>query len=350
MKPSFFLLAIFLLSPFSAIHSDEPGAKPVPIIFDTDITGDVDDVLALAMLHTLADRGKCEILGVTISKANDLAAPFVDAVNTFYGRPDIPIGVGENLPPRDSKYLALVKERDGDAFRYPHDVGISQEAEKAVPLIMRLLENADDKSVAIMQVGLATNLAPLLEADGAMGLIEAKVDHLSVMAGAFETIRGNNRYLEANVRNHISSMQALASKWPDKTPVIWSGFSIGIAAPYPRESIANDFGYLKHHIVRESYLLHSGPNHDRPTWDLTSVLYSVFPDRKYFDLSERGRVSVLDDGYTHFSPQQGVEWAGKTQETVSKERARDRYLKMSPQQVARVQEALVQFVAAPPKG
>ena len=80
------------------------------------------------------------------------------------------------------------------------------------------------------------------------------------------------------------------------------------------------------------------------------MLYSVFPDRKYFDLSERGRVSVLDDGYTHFSPQQGVDWAGKTQETVSKERARDRYLEMSPLHVARVQEALVLFLAAPPKG
>ena len=65
-------------------------------------------------------------------------------------------------------------------------------------------------------------------------------------------------------------------------------------------------------------------------------------------LSE-GESVFLDDGYTHFSPQQGVEWPGKTQETVSKERARDRYLKMSPQQVARVQEALVQFVAAPPE-
>ena len=123
----------------------------------------------------------------------------------------IPIGVGENLPSRDSKYLALVKERDEDAFRYPHDVEISQEAKKAVPLIMRLLENADDKSVAIIQVGLATNLAPLLEADGAMELIEAKVDHLSVMAGAFETIRGNNRYLEANVRNHNPTKTPLSS-------------------------------------------------------------------------------------------------------------------------------------------
>ena len=83
---SAFVVALLLSA--SPVHS----AEPVRIIFDTDITGDVDDVLALAMLHTLADRRECTIEAVTISKINPLAAPFVDAVNTFYGRPDIPIG------------------------------------------------------------------------------------------------------------------------------------------------------------------------------------------------------------------------------------------------------------------
>jgi len=38
-------------------------------------------------------RGECALLAVTITKDNELAAPFTDAVNTFYGRGDIPIGV-----------------------------------------------------------------------------------------------------------------------------------------------------------------------------------------------------------------------------------------------------------------
>ncbi|TWT38877.1 hypothetical protein [Blastopirellula retiformator] len=42
------LLLIFTSIPFAA------AAEPVPVIFDTDISGDVDDVLALAMLHALA--------------------------------------------------------------------------------------------------------------------------------------------------------------------------------------------------------------------------------------------------------------------------------------------------------
>jgi len=315
-------------------------AEPVPVIFDTDITGDVDDALALAMLHTLADRGKCDILAVTISKSNPLAAPFVDAVNTFYGRPDIPIGVGENLPERESKYLHLVNEKNDGEFRYPHDIGVSTEPEKAVALIRRVLEQADDHSVAIIQVGLATNLAALLDTEGGKALITEKVDHLSLMAGAFETINGNNHYLEANVKNHIDSMKKIANEWPDAVPAIWSGFKIGISAAYPRESIANDFNYVDHHIIKEAYLLYCGPNHDRPTWDLTSVLYSIFPDRGYFDFSVKGRVSVADDGFTTFTRPRGK---------VTPRFDRDRYLLMSEEQAARVQEALVHLVAQPPR-
>ncbi|MEM9016290.1 MAG: nucleoside hydrolase [Verrucomicrobiota bacterium] len=342
MKPSLIALLVFLLGAVAK-------AEPVPVIFDTDITGDVDDVLALAMLHSLADRGHCEILAITISKENELAAPFVDAVNTFYGRPDIPIGVGENLPPRESRFLSLVKEKDGDEFRYPHDIGVSKEPEKAVPLIQKTLEDAKNGSVAIIQVGLATNLAQLLKTDGAKELIQTKVDHLSVMAGAFETINGNNRYLEANVRNEIPTMQTLADQWPDAVPAIWSGFKIGISAPYPRESIAKDFDYVDHHIVKEAYLLHSGPNHDRPTWDLTSVLYSVFPDRGYFDYSVPGRVTVEDDGFTRFTRSAGNRWDAQTPVDAPGRLTRDRYLLMDEAQAARVQEALVHLVVQPPR-
>ncbi len=340
MKPLFALLCLFLVT--------TAQAEPIPVIFDTDITGDVDDVLALAMLHTLADRGQCEILAVTISKENELAAPFVDAVNTFYGRPDIPIGIGEDVPYRDSKYLHLVKEKNGDDFRYPHDIGVTKEPELAVPLLLKTLAASKDKSVAIIQVGLACNIAQLLESDGGRALVEKKVHHLSVMAGAFETINGVNRYLEANVRNHIPSMQALAAEWPDSVPAIWSGFKVGISAAYPRESIAKDFEYLDHHIVKESYILHSGPDHDRPTWDLTSVLYSVFPERGYFDYSPRGRVTVEDDGFTRFRPVPGTPWGSEKKSENPATQQRDRYLVVNGEQAARIQDVLIMLVSQPP--
>lgn len=303
------------------------------IIFDTDITGDVDDVLALAMCHTLADRGACDLLAVTISKIDPLTGPFADAVNTFYGRPDLPIGITRQAQVRPSRYLKLADEKDGDAFRYPHDLLKNEDAPDAVELLRKTLAAQPDHSVTLIQVGLAVNVLRLAEA--APDLVKQKVKLLSVMAGGFQTINHGNHYLEANVINDVPAMQKLARLWPDEVPIVWSGYEIGIAVTYPRESIAADFGYVPHHPVREAYLLHSGPNHDRPSWDLTSVLYAVNPERGYFDLSPAGRVTVEDDGFTRFTPAKD----GK---------GRDRFLILHAAQAARVREALVQLVVQPP--
>ncbi len=317
------------------------AAEPVKVIFDTDISGDVDDVLALAMIHALADRKECELLAVTISKVNPLTGPFVDAVNTFYGRPDLPIGVTHNARKQESKYLHLVLKKQGGKFRYPHDVISNKTLPDAVSLLRKTLAGSADHSVVIIQVGLATNLADLVESKAdqfsslsGVELVRKKVKLVSVMAGAFATINGNKHYLEANVRKGIGSMQRFANQWPEDVPVIWSGFEIGLAAAYPRQSIARDFRYCRHHIVTESYLLHSGPDHDRPCWDLTSVLYAVRPNRLYFNVSQTGLVRVEDDGYLFIKPG---------------ESKRDRYLIMNPVQTIRVIEALQFLVSQPPR-
>src|SRR6516165_125290 len=113
------------------------GAEPVGLIFDTDICGDCDDVLALGMIHALESRGACRLLAVTVSVDNDLAAPFVDAVNTFYGRGDVPIGtVGKGGVVQPSKYLGLVEERDAQGrYRHPHDLISGKDAPSATALL-----------------------------------------------------------------------------------------------------------------------------------------------------------------------------------------------------------------------
>ncbi|WDQ16004.1 nucleoside hydrolase [Rhodopirellula sp. P2] len=316
-------------------------AKPLPVIFDTDITGDCDDVLALAMLHALQDRGECELKAVTISKVNPLAAPFVDAINTFYGRGDLPIGATREAQRRESRYLKLCKTRDGDRFRYPHDLLSSDDAPTAVEVLRRTLAQSDDASVVIIQVGLATNLADLLDSKGdeisplnGAELLRKKCKLISVMAGCFGPTLGKPRHDEANVVNGIDAMQRFADRSPEEVPVVWSDYRIGIAAAYPRESIARDFSYVPHHPVREAYLLHSGPNHDRPTWDLTSVLHAVRPDGHYFGLSQPGRVIVDDKGFTEFHPDA---------------KGRDQLLKMSPEQAIRVIEVQRALSSQPPR-
>jgi hypothetical protein len=319
------------------------GAEAPKIIFDTDITGDVDDVLALAMCHTLADRGACELLGVTISKNNPLTASFVDAQNTFYGRPDLPIGVTRDpsAQKRESRYLKLADSPD-----YPHDLRRNDDACEAVDLLRELLVKQPDHSVSLISVGIASNMANLLKSRAdrhspleGPALIRQKVKLLSIMAGAFTFANKTNYHLEANVINGIGFMQTVADQWPESVPVIWSGFEIGESLPFPRQSIAQDLNDLPYHIVKESYLLHSGPEHDRPCWDQSSVLYAVFPDRGYFGVSNPGRVTVANDGFTRFTPPN----------KDSKGNPRDCFLTMTPTQQARVLEAIVQLTVQPPR-
>ncbi|MCL5745638.1 MAG: nucleoside hydrolase, partial [Acidobacteria bacterium] len=60
------------------------AADPVRVIFDTDMGNDIDDAVALAILHALESRGESKLLAVTITKDNPIAAPYVDIVITFY--------------------------------------------------------------------------------------------------------------------------------------------------------------------------------------------------------------------------------------------------------------------------
>ena len=122
------------------------------------------------------------------------------------------------------------------------------------------------------------------------------------MAGAFTQIRGKKGQLydhkEYNIVKDIPAAKSIASDWP--TEIVWSGFEIGISLAYPHQSIERDFRYVKHHPLAEAYVLYNPPPHNRPTWDLTSVLYGVRPEHSYFGISEPGSVFVAEDGLTTF--------------------------------------------------
>jgi purine nucleosidase len=190
----------------------------------------------------------------------------------------------------------------------------------------------------IAQVGFSTNLARLLDSPAdedsplsGVELVRRKVKRLSLMAGAFTTIEGNSHYREYNVIKDVKSAQALAERWP--TPMVYSPFEIGIALPYPAASIERDYGYVPHHPLAEAYIRRNPPPHNRPTWDLTSVLYGILGDRGYFDLSPRGKVTVEADGFTRFEEDS---------------RGNHAYLVLKPEQRPRVLEALVQLSSQPP--
>lgn len=340
LKGFFLLMWAFSATGVTAevVPTGTTAETPLSLIFDTDIGNDVDDVLALGVVHALTSRGECQLAAVTVTKDHPLSAPFVDAINTFYGRGNIPVGVVRGgATPEASKFTGLADQLDGNSLRFPHDLKSGTQAPEAVALLRHTLTNAKDGTVVIVQVGFSTNLARLLasKADDisdltGVELVRKKVRLLSVMAGAFGD-SPKTAPAEYNVKLDIPSAQAVVSDWP--TPIVFSGFEVGLAVPYPAQSIERDFGYVAHHPLAEAYVLYNPPPHNRPTWDLTSVLYAVRPDRGYFDLSPPGRVRVTDAGVTSFEPD-----ATGTR----------RYLILRPDQRSRVAEALVQLASQPP--
>ena len=335
----FFVAAFGLATPVAL-----RAAAPVPVIFDTDICGDCDDVAALAMLHALESREHCRLLAVTVTANHPLAAPFVDCINRFYGRTEIPVGVVRpGGVEEQSVYLKLAEAADDDpAFagkeRYPHALRHANDAPDAVTVLRKALAAAEDGSVIVIQVGFSTNLARLLDspADGVSPLdgktlVAKKVKLLELMAGAFQPIDGNAAYAEYNVFKDRAAAAKLAEAWP--TEMIWSGFEIGIALPYPSQSIVEDFRDVPHHPVKEAYTIYSPPPQNRPSWDLTSVLGGVLGHRGYFDRSPPGKVTVTEKGATTFTPDP----QGKHRYLVLKDDAAR----------ARVIEALVQLSSQP---
>jgi len=272
--------------------------EPVRLIFDTDIGNDIDDALALAMIHGLESLGEAKLLAVTITKDNPWAAVYVDLVNHFYGRGAIPIGVvRDGKTPEDSRMIRVPAERrkaDGSLL-YERKLASSRDAPEATGLLRRVLAGEKDRSVVIVQVGFSTNLARLLESPGGRDLVARKVRLLSIMAGQYPT--GKPEY---NVRVDVPSAQRVFSQWP--TPIVASGFEIGLSILYPASSIEKDFAYVANHPIADAYRSYKAMPYDRPTWDLTSVLYAVRPQGGYFSLSPRGRISAAADGTTRFEP------------------------------------------------
>lgn len=309
-----------------------PG--PVRVIFDTDMGNDVDDALALGILHALETRREAKLLAVTITKDNPYAAAFVDLEDTFYRRGEIPIGIVKSgKTPNDSAMIRVPSERrnpDG-GYVYPRRIALGA-APDAVAVLRQVLGKEEDASVTIVQVGFSTNLARLLDSKAdessplsGTELVAKKVRLLVAMAGHFPPAQP-----EYNVVTDIPSAQKVFTQWP--SPVVFSGYEIGQALLFPARSIEHDFSWVRDHPVVDAYRNYMRMPYDRPTWDLTAALYAVRPDGGYFSLSPKGTVRVDDKGNTIF--------------TASAD-GKHRYLILDDAAKARTLEALILLASQP---
>src|SRR6187401_518883 len=124
------LIACLFVSLISAAQ------KPIPVIFDTDIAPDYDDVGAMALLHAFADNGEATILATISCNAFETTAPTLSVLNTYFNRPGIPVGIVKaDFPNKNCSQLwaqAIVT-------KYPHALQSNAGALDAVKLYRKIL-------------------------------------------------------------------------------------------------------------------------------------------------------------------------------------------------------------------
>lgn len=298
---SFFVVALAIVF---GISCGVPEG-PVRIIIDTDLRSDVDDAGTLALAHALADNGACELIGVIASQTGPYIVGAIDAINTWYGRGHVPIGLS---PVDDQRFRDPYAPYIGDPDNFPSSQ-TNETATESTLLYRRLLNESADGSVKIVVVGGQTPLHLLLtsgidyEGDGSINrsgfdLVSAKVKGLYIMAGNF--VDGSHR--EHNIALDLDAAQYIAANWP--TYIVYSGFEIG-------RYVITGGGYTDPHNnpVAMAYKLYpsGGVGHigGSASYDQTILYYSILGNTSngltLWDVAGPGTVG-FPDGETHFTP------------------------------------------------
>lgn len=288
MKKTFLLVAL-LVTTFLASSQD----KPLPVIFDTDMGPDYDDVGAITLLHAFADSGKATILATMASNKYEGVAAVINLFNTYFHRSGIPIGV-----PRTAAVNQRDKQHWTDSIlsKYPHAITRNDQAEDAVTLYRKVLAGQPDHSVVIITVGFLTNLQGLLKSgpdkfsplDG-QELVTKKVKQLVSMAGKFP------QGWEFNVFSDSTASRYVFEHWPTK--VLLSGFEIGVKIKCGLPLVQN--AAIQHSPVKDvfriSIPLAAEDSLGRSSWDETAVLIAIAGYQPWYS-TQTGTMHVAPNG------------------------------------------------------
>ena len=329
MKSHILVLSICFFQLAGCCSSTDHQEKPeIPVIFETDIGGDIDDALALDLLYKYADMGLVRFRGISTCHNTPHSIEFVDLMNTWYGHPELPMG---KIPVEDYEWNGYAKKTclyqvNGESpFKRTHD---DYEKIPESPLFYReLLAIQPDNSVTLISVGGSTNLARLLDTRPdqfspltGKELVAQKVKLLSMMAGSTD-----NTYKEWNVFINIPAAQKILREWP--TTIVISPFEVGASIIIPATVFENNLNYVSPHPLKIACENFTGNSKQFPfdvgTCDLTSVLYAVEGTENYFNI-RWGRMDADDYGCTRFYPDEngkhGILSVNKEQKEIVKNR------------------------------
>ncbi|TVR70153.1 MAG: nucleoside hydrolase [Marinilabiliales bacterium] len=304
-------IIILLVSATLLNMCSDPGEsypEAVKIILDTDMGSDCDDAGALALLHRYADLGLAEIIGCIYSSGKiPYGAGITEAINIYYGRPDIPIGAyyGDEVGDTVDKMTAGKLVRDTVAFG--NSIIYNTDAEEQTRLNRRLLNEQEDSSITYITIG---------HTKGLYELLVSEPDDISPLTGRELIKRKVSRWIALGALNANNEGNYFVRDW---------NFFFNETAPYTGYLVENfpvpvyyiDAGTdvmtgksLKHtppgNIVRTVYrdwlweVQKYTLDDQRPSWDLAAVYFAVEGTGDFLENTGRGRLE--------FDVERGSRW------------------------------------------
>lgn len=275
---------VVLVSSGAPARADEFRDTKPQLIIDTDFGQWFDDIAALAAAHTAADRGHARLLGVIADVTNPHIADAIDAVNTAYGRPDLPVGVPATamaVPDGYSRTLAACFAHRGRPT-------------EALALYRRLLTDAPDRSVTIVAIGALTNLAELQRTD--RQLIARKVTQTVIMGGQYPHADAP----EWNFGLDPHATAQVVNGWP--TPMVYAGYEVGARVFAGNQVCATHPAGSPVRAVFDQ-LYGCGTSQHDGSWDPTALLYALHGTRSGLQLTGSGGHNTINaDGSNRWQP------------------------------------------------
>lgn len=279
-------------------------SEKVNVLIDVNIDGDCTNMGALSVLHEYVNQDKARILATTACFNSPLATGCIKAVNRYYGRSDLPVGIlhcqNETHP---TPFMKTVNET------FCRDKPNGEDAPDTVEVLRRALAQEPDGSVTFVVAGCFASAAALLQSDpddisplSGQDLCDRKIKRLIAMAGQFPTF--DETFAENNIRVQIPAARYVIEHW--KNELVLTGFEIGI-----RTRSLLDFRLYgpDDHPLKMMYVINDGDKNwymdGNPSFDQTAVMEAVEPG-KYFNYHAYGHINVTEkEGITIWEAAEG---------------------------------------------
>lgn len=277
------------------------ATQPVQMILDSDFGSSTDDLFALMMINHYIDDGLVDLKGIIVDREGEKNAGVVDIFNTYYGHPNIPIGLERNGVKNPRCFIPyngicdLTDAAGKPLFERSVDTRTLPDGYK---LYRKLLSEAADKSISIVAIGFATTLSQLMESGAdeysplsGLDLLERKVKAVYIQSGRFEA---GDSLCGYNMRAASRQSAIFYDKLPASVDLVMSPSNIGDAMDYAPKDVLTDLSTTDLNPIKSVYTYYTCDTGQR-MWDTNCVVNAVLGDTEYY-MSPRGWVTFVDKG------------------------------------------------------